>query len=605
MTLEEKNGLISRQLKGTGFIGSCAGLFRDQDSGSVKIANGVPVLYENQIRDDGLEERGSVAVLFFAGNKVSAPCVIPQSDLDSKTGAYFPTWFRPEIGKNSRAYIVDCIKAQSEEMEDTRIFTHTGIKKLDGETVFLFPGGALTAQGIDENVKTELKDRLTLYDFTTERSPERWDTYRKFLEVAPHRVTFPLLAFAVLAPLHEALRRGGQEPAFIMNLYGTTGARKSTLAALTMNFFGAGFNGKQLPSDFNATESTIEDRGFRSKDVLTVIDDLHPTTQKREEENQTRTAKRVLRMYGDRVGRGRMNPNMTAKLDHPPRGNVLITSERIPNLAQSGLARMLNVKLTPKNDKTGKPGDVNLSVLTEVQHNRAHLNQVMTEFIQWLLPQYDALSGRLVERFEELRTKAQGKGHGRVTEAVAHLQTALELWTEFLQDAGQLSKEDARLFLVEAWGIFLKTSDAQEEEIEESRPSELFCEALKEMLLTSEVRVQNRASGKTNKELEEAVNEGLAEEQLYRAHIGWEDNMYYYLLPEKTRNAVVQFYEKQGSHFSFGKTDLARMLYEDGVLCPGKKSNSGEVQVGPKKTRVNVWWVYKNAIFKNEEESEE
>ena len=613
MRIEERDGLIAQQLENTGYSGSCEGLYRLQcvetkqgETAYTKtpIANGVPLLIANQIRDDGVEKKNSLAVMFFVGKRVSELCVIPSADLDSKIGAYLPPWFRPEIGKNSRAFIVDCIRAQSESVEETRIYTHTGIKEIDGKTVFLFPGGALTESGIDDTVKTELRDRLTLYDFTMDRDPERWDTFREFLEVAPHRVTFPLLAFAALAPLHEALRRGDKEPAFIMNLYGTTGAQKSTLAALTMNFFGARFNEKQLPSDFKATVSTLEDRGFRSKDILTVIDDLQPTAQKREEQNQTETAQRILRMYGDRQGRGRMNPDLSAKPSHPPRGNALITSERIPNVGQSGLARMLNVKLTPKNDKTGRTGDVNLSILTEVQHNKTHLNQVMTEFIQWLLPRYASLSERLVKRFEELRTKAQGKGHGRTTEAVAHLQTALEVWTDFLQDVGQMSADEGRETLEEAWEIFLKTADVQVEEIEESRPSELFCEALREMLLTNEVKVQNRERGKTDKEIEEEAKNGAIEEYLYHSHIGWEDKIYYYLLPEKTRNAIFQFYEKQGSHFPYTKTDLARMLREDEILKPGRKSNTGEVQVGNKKARVGVWWIYKSAIFKNEEESD-
>lgn len=604
MTLEEKNGLIAQQLKGTGFIGSCAGLFRDQDSGSVKIANGVPILYENQIRDNGVEERSTVEVLFFAGNKVSAPCVIPQSDLDSKTGAYFPTWFRPEIGKNSRAYIVDCIKAQSEEMEDTRIFTHTGIKKLDGETVFLFPGGALTAQGIDKNVKTELGDRLTLYDFTTERNPERWDTYRKFLEVAPHRVTFPLLAFAVLAPLHEAFRRGGKEPSFVLHLYGTTQSGKTNLAALTMSFFGAKFSERLLPSNFRTTLTTIEGRGFSSKDILTVIDDFHPRTRM-EMIKQTELFQDISRMYGDKQVKGRSNSNLTMQAIRPPRGNAMTTGESIPNLGESGVARLFLVKLTPPNKKTREGGDVNFILLSKLFHEKIYLNQIMSEFIQWLLPQYDELPERLIERFEELREEAGAHGHGRITEAVAHLQTAFELWCDFLQESAQIDEAERDQMCQEAWEGFLLSANRQEVETGEERPTEIFCNAMRELILTHEIKFQDLKTGKTDKELRDELDRGLIDLSHYNSQIGWEDRSFYYMLPGKAISALKQYCTQQDSHFPFGKNDLARMLEEDGILERGKKSNSRDVYVGQNGGRDTVWWVYKNAIFKNEEESEE
>lgn len=71
------------------------------------------------------------------------------------------------------------------------------------------------------------------------------------------------------------------------------------------------------------------------------------------------TAQKILRMYGDRVGRGRLTSTIKFRESFPPRGQAVVTGEDVP-VGQSSVARFWNRSF--KND-------VNLHNLTEAQEN--------------------------------------------------------------------------------------------------------------------------------------------------------------------------------------------------------------------------------------------
>src|SRR4051794_30561033 len=74
----------------------------------------------------------------------------------------------------------------------------------------------------------------------------------RFLEVAPLRITAPLLAAAYAAPLSEIII-----PDFTLWLWGGTGSYKSTIAALVLSHFGD-FSETNLPLSFESTSNALE-----------------------------------------------------------------------------------------------------------------------------------------------------------------------------------------------------------------------------------------------------------------------------------------------------------------------------------------------------------
>ena len=185
-----------------------------------------------------------------------------------------------------------------------------------------------------------------------------------------------LLSFTFLSPLNHFLKAAGCEPKFVLLLSGKTGSRKSTLAALMLSFFGK-FTASELPLSFRDTANSILHNAFALKDVLTCIDDLHPSSRM-EEPKMNGTAQAIMRAYGDRTGKGRLRADSTPMESRPPQGNAIITAEFAPDIGESGTARYFALELKEK--------DVDLKNLTSYQNEAAKgtFQRCMYAYTQWI-----------------------------------------------------------------------------------------------------------------------------------------------------------------------------------------------------------------------------
>lgn len=112
-------------------------------------------------------------------------------------------------------------------------------------------------------------------------------------------------------------------------------------------------------------------------DVLTCVDDFHPSGRKEEQELMEK-AQMLARAYGDRVGRGRLRADSTLMPTRPVRGNAILTAEFPPEIGESGLARCFTVEL--------RFGDLNMESYRffEAESRRGVFQSCMLVFTQWL-----------------------------------------------------------------------------------------------------------------------------------------------------------------------------------------------------------------------------
>ena len=145
-----------------------------------------------------------------------------------------------------------------------------GWRRIGDSWCYLHSGGVIG----DESAQVELPKDMAGYTLPehTESCQEAVKASLRLKDIAPSKITIPLLALVYLSPLNEFFRQAGCEPAFVTMLTGPTGTMKSTLAALALCHFGQ-FTAKSLPGDFNATRNALEGRGFALKDTLMVVDD--------------------------------------------------------------------------------------------------------------------------------------------------------------------------------------------------------------------------------------------------------------------------------------------------------------------------------------------
>lgn len=446
-----------------------------------------------------------------------------------------------------------CIQALSWNIPIKTVYTHLGWRKIDGKWVYLHGGGAVGSDA----VIVELDQNLQRYTLGAP-DPQTFARSLSLLEIAPAHVTIPFLAITFLAPLCEALRQAGIEPAFVLWVYGITGSGKSTVAALYLNHFGD-FTGRSLPGNFKDTFNSLEKSSFLLKDAVFVVDDYQLNDELRAVQKKKQTAQELLRAYGDRTGKNRMKADTSLRPGYPPRGMCIITGEDKPQ-GQSSTARFLTVEV-------GK-GDINLPRLTDSQAHAGELSQAMGAYVRWLAPQMGKLPGELKAKFMDYRNKAYGTGHGRLPEGVAWLYIGLEMGLSFAVDTETIGREDADHVLKKGWEIFMDMAESQGREIEDERPTIKFIRIFNEILTTGAARTMK-------------IGEDFARPENF---IGWEDEQYFYLLPDTVYKTLVQFSNGQGSHFPVTARTLWKQLNNEGFI---QKSSEGPVTRFTKVKKIN------------------
>ena len=538
----------------------------DRKGNPYRIGNFVARPTKEVIRDDGVSQERTFRIEGLqAGGKKLAQTDVSAAEF-RRMGWVAEEWgIGPAIkpGFGAQDLCRDAIQNMGTDVEEHYIYTHMGWRKLpDGSWCFLHAGGSIGA----DNIAVELDRALEKYHLgkAVEDLKKAAQASLRLLMVAPLEVTIPLLALVYLCALCEALREAGIEPTFVLWLFGGTGTRKTSLGMLFLSHFG-NFGTKSPPASFKDTANALEKKAFAAKDSLLLIDDFHPEASNYESQKMAQTAQRVLRMFGDRIGRGRLTTSIQFQKEFPPRGMALVTGEDLPG-GESSVARFLGVELLK--------GAIDLKVLTKAQKDAPLLGEAMRGYIEWLLPQMEELPDRLHTEFLDKRADFQQKAaHGRSGEAAAWLYISFSMMLKYMQYAKVCTDEVAEGLLADAEKVFAHLIGDQNALVEQERPAEIFIEVLQELFATSKVRVDKLSAGVA----EDMYGVSSGE------RIGWYDNQYLYLLPEITYNAVNQFLAGRNQRISVSSRTLWKHL-DEAKLIYTEKGSDDRVQRCPKRT---------------------
>lgn len=407
----------------------------------IKLADFVPVLVAEITRNDGTEQTKMFKVSAIHKSGITLPEVTVSAEemqsmkwLLNRWGAYGAAQPKQNVLSN----ICHEILSTKTVVEFRTVYLQTGWKKINGEYVFLMPNA-------QRQISVELQGKLKNYFFSSKYSKYNLIYLYAILEnsFAPQNVILPLLAVTFLCPLNHFLKIAGYEPKFVTALIGKTGSRKSTLAALFLSFFGK-FSASDLPMSFHDTANSILSNVYYLKDVLTCIDDFHPSGMFYEQEMKS-IAQNISRYYGDRIGRARLNSKSELQSSRPPTGNALITAEYVPEISVSGSARYFNIELNEN--------DVQLYELSEYQQlvNNGILYGIMQFYIDWIKDVYLVDENLFVKMLEDMFLKYRSvfinvlcqskiKFHNRTPDMLAHLKIGFSFLLVFLNEHEQITK---------------------------------------------------------------------------------------------------------------------------------------------------------------------
>lgn len=427
------------------------------------------------------------------------------------------------------------------------VYTHTGWRRIGGGWAYLYHGGAVGA----EHVSVELEGALGAYALGDENGDVRASL--RLMDVLPLRVAIPLLGQVYLAPLCEFLTQAGCTPMHTLFLAGTSGAKKTTAASLALAHFGRAFKYDHVPASFRDTANALRRKAFLTKDMPLLIDDLHPTADRREHSRMDEAAQAMARAWGDRSERGRMTASLSLHTAQPPRGVGIMTGEDLPDIGESGLARFFLVDV--------KPGDVRITqALGALQRDAAEgrLAAAMRGYIQWLQPQADALPELLRGDFEDLRDKVRKRltgVHDRQPGAIASMLLGIRMMLNWGADTGVLSAQEVSALNAQALDTLVDIADAQRQVAQQESPVRLFLETLNELAVTGRVRIS-------------AVTEDAAwlPSTLDADPVGYMDSTYLYLLPTVAYGAVNREMQSTGRVLPVSQSTMWKRGMEQGYV---------------------------------------
>ncbi len=372
------------------------------------------------------------------------------------------------------------IQCLSTNIRQERVFTHMGWRKHGADWVYLHAGGALGADPTASEVQVRVPIALQEYRIAEPSDPDPGvrairDSLR-ILDVAPDRITFPLLAGVYRAALGGA--------AFSLFLAGRSGVFKSTMAALCQQHFGAEMDAAHLPANFASTANSVEMLAFLAKDALLVVDDFAPTGLPGDRELRG-IAERIFRAAGNQQGRSRMSNGQTSASSQPPRALVLATGEEVPK-GLSIRSRLLIINVNP--------GEVDTVALTECQEAalQGQFSMAMGAFLIWMAGRYDSLRQRLRARAEELRQSFGGAAHRRLPSALAELESSLEIFLEFAEETNAVDTIE-REALAQRGALALSEVLARQAKYHQAAdPAQQFLSLLKTAIATGRAHVSDR-----------------------------------------------------------------------------------------------------------------
>lgn len=504
-------------------------------------------------------------------------------------------WPIEELGTSAIVYpnLKEHARTAMQELSSERVeqylYQHTGWSMIEGKPVYLHAGGGIGEAGPVPGLAVELERELRRIHLPDPPSGQELKTAIRasmnMLRVAPYRVTLPLYSAvwrSVLGLVDCSIHLSGQ-----------TGTGKSQLAALCQQHFGAGLDAKHLPASWDSTANALQAICFYTKNALVVVDDFVPKGSASDVARLHREADRLLRAQGNHAGRQRMTADARIRPPRTPRGLILSTGEDVPK-GNSLRARLVVVEMDP--------ADMKWDILTACQADAAAglYAKTMSGFLQWVAPRMPTMGTHILEHLSCFREEWNWDSrHKRTPDNLANLSAGLEVFLEFAEQMGGITKCDADNLWQEAMEAFHEAANAQDKAQSHSEPTQQFLERVAAALTSGQAHLVTCDGGLPDHPAAFGWTDSSGDWRPQGMKIGWlqGDDLY---LERKAAFAAAQRIGKEiGEAVPVTLNTLGKRLKQRGVLVsvePGREMNS--VRKRCEGQYQQVWHILRTVLYR-------
>lgn len=434
-------------------------------------------------------------------------------------------------------HVLPAIQSLSNNYPQTVRYVSTGWQRVGDSWIFVTPGGAV---GVDL-VRCDVTAELRAYRVTENEGdlPNALQALNCLFEAFDHRITYPSIAHAFLAPL---LRFLPNVKRYCLHLTGETGSLKTTFATMLLCLFGD-FGNEDPTTKFGSTINSIEALGHQAKDVLFVVDDFKTRYVKLEDFT------RLVQNYSDGHGRGRMNRDASLKATKWVRGALLTTGEDVPEHEASIIARLLILKMSRWDGKNEK--------LAEAQSLSRAMPAAMGAFIRYLLhTDLSDIERQVTERRDQFLEALSGQA---VTNAGRIATNAAQNWLAFHYMARWLETIGGPVpSCTEHEEILLSLCSEMAGRVSEEKASMTFVGSIQALIESGQMVLLPRLSS-------EAAPPG-------KELLGWRDDEGIYMQANIAFHAAERWLRQIGKSIGFNANAVWDQLEADGLLLNRRKT---------------------------------
>lgn len=538
-------------------------LARRVKDGAQILCDFLPIPRETVAHDDG----GSLRTEYIIGGKKPNGSELPDAHIDGEADLAgmrwamraWQHWGNVKPVKNASLMILDAINSAGQRVSKHRdVYEHTGMRNVSGKMMYLYNGGCIGGEGVSVELGGDLK-HYNLCD----RGESREDSAvaeLMLLQGFPSRIIYPQMAQAYLAPLYSVMEKLQRPPSYVVFVIGDTNAGKSTVTGYVQSHFGDFYN-RRFPARFTDTVNAARDKLFWAKDALLVVDDYQKDDSTgRIRSAQDMVANGVISAVADLADRSRLDVDKRQSESRPPRCTCIMTGEDLPHISPSRMLRIYRIDVAL--------GDIYKKSATELEPYRLMAragiySQCMRYYIEDLLARWDGIEDEIEDRIERMSLRMGAvirRREGRLTECATHLMVGIELMLDHLVACRAIDNKQKSDMLSDAERVIVGTIEEQGVAVDESKPEAVWLQTLRSLIITRAVTIRSR------NEIGDGFSAGM---------IGFFDDVFYYLDPEATDEAIAERLRKGGRTLGATRQAILRALGRQGKIFCKLKEDGG------------------------------
>ena len=368
----------------------------------------------------------------------------------------------------------------------------------------------------------------TLYDITMLTPNESFFHAVRMLFLSKDiRKTLPLFLVSHLGILFSLFEDAGYPPRFVTFIYGPSGSLKTSVSKIFFKILKDQSN--DITANFNDTATALEIKMGNTKDEVLLIDDYRPSALRTEAQRINGNFEKLVRFYGDGVGKGRGNVNLTLQNEFKPRSMCAMTGEFLFG-TKSSLLRLLIIHISRNTfDK---------DLLKFYQDNPRIFTTHIKFFIDYLSIKYEEIVCYIKENYVKYRNEFRlTLTESRLIDTAVCLKLTAEIIiNKYANECGLVYPKEISAQLG-YWNEIIKQVVKESENLaSHNEPYDMYLYAMVNSINSGELKICG------NKELYSAYTDG----------VGFLDarNQFLYIRAQDAYNQVVRYWDKMGRYFS-------------------------------------------------------